>query len=410
MTGVNALQQQLAALRLSRAACISPELIAALSATLTRLELHALAPGETPTEYQLPEQTQEGVWEITDRFRVSQGSTPRLGQLTQLQHLDLHGIGLDGSEPGRLTGLFSALTQLTGFGINADQALVETKHGDATGRPELAEFLSAVECLTSLRSLEMTGVFVCMFDSDDEEEWYEEHGEPFADSNAPLTAGLVSASLTRLYLKYITLPLGCGPHMFGRPGLRLPHLAELHLVGRPVCMGERLYCLYRFLTADDVASIVRCVEGGCLRELTLKGVLKQWGPEVDWGGLSALTTLTHLSVDTSAIGVEQLTGLVELHVGCTEVPDKTLVAVATQLTRLTCFSAFSVALSARAEQLEADYGLEFGEGMRYTYMPPEECEGLGEEGVSVCEQLVRDLRAVGVLRRPAKRKHKAAGR
>jgi hypothetical protein len=185
--GVNVLQQQLASLRLSKATCITPELIAALPATLTCLQLEALAPGTD--QY-------EDVWKITNTVKISQASTPRLGQLTQLQRLDLKGIGLNGSQPDSLTGLFSALTQLTAFSINGYTAVVQAQ--DATGKPELAEFLSAVGSLTSgpagLRSLEISGGFRCVhLDLDDEELWWDEDEDeeppvPPADY-APLTAG-----------------------------------------------------------------------------------------------------------------------------------------------------------------------------------------------------------------------------
>jgi hypothetical protein len=107
--------------------------------------------------------------------KISQASTPRLGQLTQLQRLDLKGIGLNGSEPGSLTGLFSALTQLTAFSINGHTAVSDADN--ASRRPELAEFLFAVGCLTGLRSLEMRGGVRCMVWESDEED-SESDGDP----------------------------------------------------------------------------------------------------------------------------------------------------------------------------------------------------------------------------------------
>lgn len=42
-------------------------------------------------------------------------------------------------------------------------------------------------------------------------------------------------------------------------------------------------------------------------------------------------------------------------------------------------------------------------------MSADECEGSDEEGLSVCEQLAEDLRAVGIRLPPAKQR-RAAGR
>jgi hypothetical protein len=183
--GMNFMQQQLASLTLRETACITPELIAALPGSLTRLELQAVGPG-------LRQYTQSG-WDITDSVHISQASTPRLGQLTRLRELHLKGIGVDvstdGGEPGSLTSLFSKLTQLTAFSINGHNAVAEySLH--ATGGPELAEFLSAMGCLTGLRSLQMTGGFRCeVWAWDDEPPWWEEEGEEPPEDCAPLTAG-----------------------------------------------------------------------------------------------------------------------------------------------------------------------------------------------------------------------------
>jgi hypothetical protein len=199
--------------------------------------------------------------------------------------------------------------------------------------------------------------------------------------------------------------------MFGRPGLRLPHLAELHMVGYLHLINRRSSIYVDMcLTADDVCSVVSCCEGGCLRKLTLKGFVKPEGSSaVDWGGLSALTTLTYLSVDASTKGVDKLVGLVELHLSRAEAPDEVLAAIAQQLTRLTRFSAYGMSLSERAKSsnLTADHEKQVGAGRSYSYLPADEGEGLGEEGLSVCEQLAADLRAVGIL--PAAEQREAAG-
>jgi hypothetical protein len=182
--GVNVLQQQLASLKLLETACITPELLAALPGTLTRLELQAVGPGLS----QFP----QGGWDITKNVLISQASTPQLGQLTQLQQLHLKGIGVTGRQPGSLTALFCGLTQLTAFSINGHSAVARGRL-PATGSPELGEFMSAMGCLTNLRSLQMTGGFRCVhweLDSDDEELWWEEEEEEPPTDYAPLTAGV----------------------------------------------------------------------------------------------------------------------------------------------------------------------------------------------------------------------------
>jgi hypothetical protein len=212
--------------------------------------------------------------------------------------------------------------------------------------------------------------------------------------------------------------------MFGRPGLRLPHLAVLDLAGPSFYEPGPFNTGFsdRYLTAADVRSFFSCVEGGCLRELRLEGVIKDRGV-VDWGELSALTTLTNLCVDTSTKGVEQLTSLVELHLWRAEAPDETLAAIAQHLTRLTSFSASDVSVSERAARAYNvttvdDDDQDVGVGFDYELMSAAECKkwGLDEERYSlpVCERLARDLRAVGIMlpgRLPmaARRKRKAAG-
>lgn len=104
-------------------------------------------------------------------------------------------------------------------------------------------------------------------------------------------------------LRDLTLPPGAGAHMFGRPGLRLPHLQELCLIGVEKLDGYSV----GYLTAADVASIVGCCEGGSLRELTLRGVVKQAvgsDQQPNYHGYlkTALTTLTYLSVSARKQG------------------------------------------------------------------------------------------------------------
>jgi hypothetical protein len=62
---------------------------------------------------------------------------------------------------------------------------------DATGSsPALAEFFAAMGCLTSLRSLQVTGGFRCEhWDPVDGVPWWEEEGEEPPEDYAPLTAG-----------------------------------------------------------------------------------------------------------------------------------------------------------------------------------------------------------------------------
>jgi hypothetical protein len=194
--------------------------------------------------------------------------------------------------------------------------------------------------------------------------------------------------------------------MFGRPGLRLPHLAELHWIGYVQYDGGPYY-VDRCLTADDVRSIFSCVEGGCLRDLTLKGVVKERNA-VGWGDLSALTSLTRLSVDTSAKGVEQLTSLVALDLNRAEAQDEVWVGIAQHLTRLTYFSADNMSITAKAAKwwgVHAEYLRGVGTGVFYQLMEDED----EEEGLPVCEQLTEHLREFGIMPAP-KRKRKGARR
>lgn len=164
----------------------------------------------------------------------------------------------------------------------------------------------------------------------------------------PLHAGLVaSTSLTSLVLKEVTLPQRSGPHMFARPGLRLPHLQELHLEGVKDFENGGFPDVY--LTGDDVASIATCCTGGGLRELTLRCVTK-WDRDnlPDYTVFSALTTLTSLSVSGCVEGVDTLVQLRALDIFHADVRDETLAGIALNLTRLTTLRVWNCDLSARA--------------------------------------------------------------
>jgi hypothetical protein len=96
---------------------------------------------------------------------------------------------------------------------------------------------------------------------------------------------------------------------------------------------------------------------------------------------------------------------VELHLRHADAPDETLAAIATHLTRLTSFSAWGLLqLSERAERSSLTENYDRQAGMVGTDLfstPAEEFEQYGYECVPVCEQLARDLRAVGILPPPA---------
>lgn len=147
--------QQLVSLEVQDTSCITPNLIAALPASLTRLVLAA-----TPLIPSVGMYPGNGV-KITDSLSVSKHSTPRLALLTQLQELSLQGIGLDCSTTNGLADLFSDLTQLTSLSMNGQDA-VEDMFIDASQSPKVAGFLSAVGCLTGLHSFKLIGGFNCI--------------------------------------------------------------------------------------------------------------------------------------------------------------------------------------------------------------------------------------------------------
>lgn len=207
-----------------------------------------------------------------------------------------------------------------------------------------------------------------------------------------LPTGLISStSLTRITLERMTLPLGSGAHMFGRPGLRLPHLQELYLRGveRGDAYGDYL-AGPPWLTRENVASLASCCEGGCLHTLTLHGVVQ---PGVEYGSLSTLTSLTYLSLRGSPTkGVDQLVSLVDLQLQDSSLTADTLVSIAKQLTRLTELSAFGIRLSPTwaGEVLWDEIDKFKGAGKLWI------CEGCESES-PVCEQLADDLRQAGLL-------------
>lgn len=161
------------------AACITSDLIAALPASLTCLVLAGAGPGLS--------QFSEGGVDSTKSIKISQHTTPRLGQLTCPKGLMLHGISVDCDEDGSLTGLFSGLTQLTSLSMNA-HSLIAGSNTDVNHSPSLAEFLAGMGCLTGLRSLRMIGGFRCFNWGSDMEEEEDLWDEEFADL-APLCAG-----------------------------------------------------------------------------------------------------------------------------------------------------------------------------------------------------------------------------
>lgn len=166
--------QQLVSLEVQDTSCITPNLIAALPASLTRLVLAA-----TPLIPSVGMYPGIGV-KITDSLSVSKHSTPRLALLTQLQELSLQGIGLDCSTTNGLADLFSDLTQLTSLSMNGQDA-VEDMFIDASQSPKVAGFLSAVGCLTVLHSFKLIGGFNCL--QPIELEWWEQ------EDLAPLCVG-----------------------------------------------------------------------------------------------------------------------------------------------------------------------------------------------------------------------------
>lgn len=83
--------------------------------------------------------------------------------------------------------------------------------------------------------------------------------------------------------------------------------AELYLEG---VENPNTYIHGEYLTGKHVQSIAACCQGGCLRKLSLLAVL---GGEVNYGVLSTLTTLTHLSLkEVGTRGLHQLVSLEEL--------------------------------------------------------------------------------------------------
>jgi hypothetical protein len=180
------------------------------------------------------------------------------------------------------------------------------------------------------------------------------------------------------------LPQGCGPYIFGHSGLRLPHLAELYLEG---VENPNTYIHGAYLTGKDVQSIAACWQSGCLRKLSLLAVL---GGEVNYGVLSALTTLTHLSLkEVGTRGLHQLVSLEELCLEYASLSDDTLVGIAWQLTPLTCLDNRHPHLSKRASSIKcASWSYQVTN--RFRFWSGRECQ-------PVCQQLAQDLREAGIL-------------
>lgn len=204
------------------------------------------------------------------------------------------------------------------------------------------------------------------------------------------------------------LPLGAGPHMFGLPGLRLPHLQKLYLSGVELLRGEFQNI---YLTRDDVASIASCCgDGGSLKNLSLLGVVR-WDDDdyPDYSAFSSLTTLTSLSLTGCVRGVDTLASLRSLCLSCAEVEDETLAGVA-KLTRLAYFYAWDCQLSERAAcagEMYKEYGQavdsdEEGPEQKGSEEEVSEEEGSEEdteEDTRVCQELSDDLRRGGILPR-----------
>lgn len=209
--------------------------------------------------------------------------------------------------------------------------------------------------------------------------------------------GLVaSTSLTQLVLEHISLPTGSGVHMFGRPGMRLPHLVELDLRGfadpDSAMFGGELFDPY--LCAADLQSIVNCCAGGCLRKVVLLGVMQ---PSVNYHVLSPLTTLTSLGLGAcTTAGVESLPQLQDLELFQVELLPNTLVRMAKDLTCLTRLSVSESLVHAPTDVLGriVDFDLKAGDAQR----APQACDFScrQRQAVPVCEQLTHALQDRGM--------------
>lgn len=214
---------------------------------------------------------------------------------------------------------------------------------------------------------------------------------------------LASTSLTRLVLSNLSLPSHCGPYMFGRPGLRLPHLEVLQLKGfadpASAEWGETEYEPY--LDAADLQSIVDCCAGGSLRELMLVGVMRDEdaaGP-TDYSVFAALSTLTSLSLGACTTqGIDCLTQLRELEL---LEADITLDTLADMTRNLTCVTSLIVrGCWAMSDDADADDTLiEFAMQSGPEQCGPQVCDCYlcrRRQEMPVCEQLAEALKDDGL--------------
>lgn len=93
---------------------MTTKLVAALPTGLTRLVLEV---GQHPSQQQARQAASDRTWFVDE---ISTRTMPRLGQLTSLKELQLHGIHVNYSAGGGLVDLFSGLVELTSLSLKCD--------------------------------------------------------------------------------------------------------------------------------------------------------------------------------------------------------------------------------------------------------------------------------------------------